>query len=244
MGEKTYLTVQVDYRKAQVPVDEILYITIEGRKSKITRKDGSALCTNRSLKDIYAELPEEVFSSINRGIVVSKNYIKSEKAGVITMTDGAQFKRRVRSDRVRERVVKPAGKNTEPVICPAEVLDQWLGRQPLPVGVLELVYQTRGGGAEFLLRYCNKALAELEGVRRSEVRDQPLTKLKGLGNPKWLTVFADVAINGGTRVIEDLWDGRFLRITCYRPQSGYCALVLSDLTRENNLVQELFQRER
>mgnify|MGYP000426441729 CR=1 FL=1 len=89
-------------------------------------------------------------------------------------------------------------------------------------------------------------MEELEHVRLEAVQDQPLTVLKGLGNPKWLTVFADVAINGGTRSMEELWEenGKFLRLYCYQPRTGCCALVLADLTRENSLIQELFQRGR
>lgn len=241
VGEKQYLTVQVDYHKAQIPLEDILYITIEGRKTKITRKGNPPLRTNRSLKDIYEELPGAQFDSINRGIVVAKAHIKSDKDGLITMTDGQQFKRRVRSDRVREKPTKTPEPRS---VCPAEVLDQWLARQPQPICILELVYHNRGGGAEFLLRYCNKAMEDLEHIRFSEVRDKPVTCLPGVGNPKWLTGFADVAINGTRLVMEDLRDSRFFRIHCYQPQSGFCALVLTDLTRENNLVQELFQRGR
>ena len=85
---KTVLTVHADYRKAQIPADDIAYITVEDRKTKITRGDGSVLRTNQSLKDVFAQLPEETFLNINRGIVVSKRFIQEEKNGEITMTDG------------------------------------------------------------------------------------------------------------------------------------------------------------
>ena len=84
---KTVLTVHADYRKAQIPADDIAYITVEDRKTKITRGDGSVLRTNQSLRDVFAQLPEEMFLNINRGIVVSKRFIKDEKNGEITMTD-------------------------------------------------------------------------------------------------------------------------------------------------------------
>ena len=246
MGEKVYLTVQSDYHKVQVPVDDIMYITIEGRKTKITRADGSTLCTNRSLKDIYAELSDELFSSINRGIVVSRKYIKQEKDGVISMTDGTTFRRRVRSDRLprREKTVAPAAEEKQ--VCPAELLLQWTGTMPMPMCIMELVYRSRGRGVEFLLRYCNGAMEQLEGVQLAEVRDKPLEQLPGVGNAKWLTVFADVAVNGSSRVLEDIWEdsGRFFRLCCYQPQPGFCALVMVELTKENRLVQELFQRGR
>ena len=37
-----------------------------------------------------AELPGEVFSSVNRGIVVSRSFVKHEKNGLITMKDGTK----------------------------------------------------------------------------------------------------------------------------------------------------------
>ena len=242
MGEKRYLTVQADYHKVLVPVDEIMYLTIDGRKTKITRKDGSSVSTNRSMKDIYAELPGEVFSSVNRGIVVSRSFVKHEKNGLITMKDGTEFKRRVRSDRVKE---KPRTVRPQPVVreLPAGELDWWLGDLPMPMCVLELAYGGSGGSAEFTVRYCNRAMESLEGVVFREIQNRPVSAMKGIGSEKWLTIFADVAINGSSRVLEDLWeDGSFMRVHCYQPQNGCCAVVLTDLTREHNLVQKLFRR--
>jgi len=245
VGEIRYLTVQSDYHRISIPVNDIMYVTIDGRKTKISKKDGTCVRTNKSLKDVYADLPADVFSSINRGIVVSKNFIKSEKDGVLTMKDGTQFKRRVRSDRLRERPgVVPAGQESQWRQCPTEELDWWLGAMPAPVCILEMVYRSRGGSAAVVVRYCNRAMEQLEGIALRDVRDQPVTLMKHVGNPKWLTIFADVAINGGTKVIDELWEdtGKFLRVHCYQPQSGCCALVLTDLTRENNLIQQLIHR--
>lgn len=204
MGQTVYLTVQSDYHKVKVPVDEIQYITIEGRKTKITRADGRAVCTNRSLRDVYAELSDELFASINRGIVVSKKFIKEEKDGVVTMMDGTTFRRRVRSDRSAKR--KAVG--DEAVLCPTETLDKWLSTLPVPICVMEVVYGRRTRGAEFLLRYCNRAMEQLEGAKLSEVRDKPIEQLPGLGEKKWLSVFVDVAINGSFPDAGNALEGR------------------------------------
>ena len=244
VGDRRYLTVQADYHKVQVPVDEIMYVTIEGRKTKITRKDGSSLRTNRSLRDVYGDLPGEEFSSVNRGIVVSKSYVRSEKKGIITMQDGTQFKRRVRAERTERPKVVPAVQEEAWRSCPVEELDWWLGEMPLPMCILELVYRGRGGSPGFVVRYCNRAMEELENVRFADVKDQPIERLGNLDRSKRLTVFADVAINGSSQTMEDFWGstGRFMRVHCYRPQSGCCALVLTDLTREHNVVEKLFLR--
>jgi len=236
--KKVFLTVQSDYHKIKVPVDDILYVTIEGRKTKLTRTDGSAICTNRSLRDIYAELPEELFSNINRGIVVSNQYIKSEKGGVVTMKDGAEFRRRVRADRTPK---KPKLTLQERPACPVEQLDPWIGPMPAPVCMLELVQRGRRG-VQFVPRYMNRAMEALEQVKQETVTS--LEQLPGAGSEKWLTIFADVAINGATRTAEDIWGetGRFFRVHCYQPQPGYCAMVLTELTSEMKLVQELFKK--
>ena len=242
MGETRNLIVQSDYHKVQIPLDEIMYITIDGRKTRIARKNGSAVKTNRSLKDIFAELPEDRFSSVNRGIVVAHAFVRHEKAGVITMKDGTQFKRRVRSDRLKARPKVPVPAPEPPAPCPAEDLDRWLGSMPAPMCILELSYREPGGSAAFVIRWCNEALAELEGSSAAALRGRPLTALEHLGDAKWLGVFADVAINGGVCTREELWDdgGRFFRLQCYQPRSGCCAVILADLTRENNLVRTFF----
>ncbi len=235
---KQLLTVPSDYRKAQIPVDDIVHITVADRKTKITRSDGSVLCTNRSLKDVYAQLPEEMFSNINRGIVVSKKYIRAEKDGVVFMSDGSEFRRRVRADRVpkRQKTV-PAPPRT---VCPTELLGQWLDAMPMPMLIMELVHS--GGGVDFLVRYLSREMAQLESVSNQEIMDQSVLRLKNVGSPKWMPIFADVAIHGSTRVIEDVLEnsGKYMQLRCYQPQKGFCVCVLTDLTKENHLVQELF----
>lgn len=240
---KTVLTVHADYRKAQIPVDDIAYITVEERKTKITRGDGSVLRTNQSLKDIFAQLPEETFLNINRGIVISKRFIQDEKNGEITMTDGARFRRRVRADRAPKRPRQPAApKREKRAVCPAETLAQWLDPMPVPVLIMELVYGS-GGGVDFLVRYLSREMAQLESVTIDEILNQSVLKLSNVGSPKWMAIFADVAIHGGTRVIEDVLEGsgKYMQLRCYQPQPGFCGCVLTDLTKENNLVQELFR---
>ena len=225
---KTVLTVHADYRKAQIPADDIAYITVEDRKTKITRRDGTVLRTNQSLKDVFAQLPEETFLNINRGIVVSKRFIKDEKNGEITMTDGTRFRRRVRADRAPKRKKQPAASRAEKrEVCPAEVM--------------ELVYG--GGGVDFLVRYLSREMAQLESVTVEEILNQSVLKLRNVGSPKWMAIFADVAIHGGSRVIEDVLEdsGKYMQLRCYQPQPGFCCCVLTDLTKENNLVQELFR---
>lgn len=241
---KQHLTVQADYRKAQIPIDDIAYITVDGRKTKITRSDGSFICTNRSLKDVYAMLPEELFTNINRGIVVSIRYVQNDRNGIVTMKDGTQFRRRVRSDRAPKRP-SPPRQSAAPVHtpCPTITLSQWLDAMPLPILTMELVYGPNGG-VDFLVRYCNEEMARLAEHSADDMLNQSVRQYNGVGNDKWMAIFADVAINGSNRVIEDVLDGskRFFQLSCYQPQPGYCTCILTDMTKQHNLVQQLFRQ--
>lgn len=48
------------------------------------------------------------------------------------------------------------------------------------------------------------------------------------GDKKWLITYADVALNGSTRIIHDYSPeiGKDLTIHCYQPEVGFCACVL------------------
>ena len=60
-----------------------------------------------------------------------------------------------------------------------------------------------------------------------------------------MAIFADVAIHGSTRVIEDALEGsgQYMQLKCFQPQPGFCACMLTDLTRENSLIRELFRQD-
>lgn len=239
-----YLTVQSDYRRVQIPLDDIAYITVEDRKTKITRGDGSVIRTNKSLKDVYAELPENTFSNINRGIIVSARYVQNEVNGILTMKDGTKLRRRVRSDRLPKRQSAPKPTiAARHVACPASELSKWLSSMPIPMLILELV--PAASGVDFRIRLCTPALCALLDMPQEALADQSAQLLPGIGSAKWMAVFADVAVNGGSRIIEDVpvSAGRFIRLQCYQPQPGYCGCVLIDLTKENHLVQQLFCQE-
>ena len=239
------LTVQANYRKIHIPISDIAYMTMDGRKTKLTLGDGSSVLTNQSMKELLSELPESIFSNINRGVVISRNFVKSDRNGVVTMEDGTVLRRRVRSDRLPKKPA-PAHRSllAEPprAVCPGGVLGQWLDAMPLPMLILELVYG-KPGGVDFIIRYSNREMAAL--IAAEPEIGASVQSLPGIGSTNWMAIYANVAINGGNRIIENVLEGsgRFLQLQCYQPQPGFCACVLTDCTRENRLIQELFRQD-
>jgi hypothetical protein len=234
MEAKLFLTVQVNYKKTDIPLDEISYINVEGRKTKITLGDGSYYLTNKKMKDIYAVLPEKTFDNINRGIIVAQKYVKSIEKGTYIMTDGAKFRHRVRSSKIpkKHKVLNEeiiAGFNS----FPRELLKEahlWIEKMPIAFCIIELIFHRNGSGIDFILRYSNHALAALMNMKLEEMHGKPFYSVFKKSDKKWLVTYSDIALNGGTHIIEGYSPEtkRNMKIYCFQPKQGFCACLFTE----------------
>lgn len=81
----------------EIDIDQIIYITRDGRKSVIHMNDGTTYNTFHTIKGLLEVLPAERFACINKGIVISARYIKEVNDNNYIMMDGAIFKGRAHS---------------------------------------------------------------------------------------------------------------------------------------------------
>lgn len=103
-----------------------------------------------------------------------------------------------------------------------------LDDMPLAFCVIELVFNEDGHGVDFIFRYCNAEMANIEGVPVEEMLDRSFYKVFPNGDKKWLVSYADVALNGTKHTLHDYSPevDKNLTIHCYQPEPGYCACVL------------------
>lgn len=220
--EKKYLA------KARIDYNKIMYITRGDRKTIFHMENGSKLETFHTMKDIMEELPDGMFESINKGIVISSKYVKSVSDKVYIMTDGTELTGRVRSSKDQKRNAKKYNGEID--------FKKWssfsiLNNLPLPFCIIELVFDANGHGIDFIFRYCNKEMENLEGKTLNEMIDHSFYEIFENGDPKWLVTYADVALNGVSRIIESYSpeiDER-LKIYCYQPRPNFCACLLNKL---------------
>lgn len=85
-----------------------------------------------------------------------------------------------------------------------------------------------GCGVDFIFRYCNAEMANVEGVPVEEMLNRSFYKVFPNGDKKWLVSYADIALNGTKHTLHDYSPeiGKNLIIHCYQPEPGYCACVL------------------
>lgn len=216
--------------------EDIKYIVHSGKKTAIFLINGKISETWISLKDIYAFLPQDKFLNIQKGIVVNASRIVNISSdGIYTMIDGHTFQGRKRCLSEHKKIRKALGLEFYPspsgkYVPPLRLLEKCtlLDDMPLAFCVIELVFDENGHGVDFVFRYCNEKMAEVEGVPVSEMLNRSFYEVFKNGDKKWLISYADVALNGNNRILTDYSPeiDKHLTIYCYQPNPGYCACVL------------------
>lgn len=168
--------------------------------------------------------------SISKGIVVCRSHIVNiSNNGVYTMSDGRTFQGHKRDMSSHRRLRAEIGL-TNTKHRPLSMLEKCslLDNMPLAFCVIELVFNEDGHGVDFIFRYCNAEMANVEGVPVEEMLNRSFYKVFPNGDKKWLVSYADVALNGTKHTLHDYSPeiGKNLIIHCYQPEPGYCACVL------------------
>ena len=218
------------FQKHGLCAENILYIHRKDRKTVIQRTDGEEFALFIPVHSILSALPESEFLSISKGIVVCRSHIVDiSKDGVYTMSDGRTFQGRNRGLSSHRRLRTEIGlAGTKPQ--PLSMLEKCslLDDMPLAFCVIELVFNAEGHGVDFIFRYCNAEMANVEGVPVEEMLNRSFYEVFRNGDKKWLVAYADVALNGTKHTLHDYSPeiDKYLTIHCYQPEPGYCACVL------------------
>ena len=218
------------FQKHGLCAENILYIHRKDRKTVIQRTDGEEFALFIPVHSILSALPESEFLSISKGIVVCRSHIVNiSNDGIYTMSDGRTFqgrKRGLSSHRRLRTEIGLAGTNPQPLsmLEKCSLLDD----MPLAFCVIELVFNAEGHGVDFIFRYCNAEMANVEGVPVEEMLNRSFYEVFRNGDKKWLVAYADVALNGTKHTLHDYSPeiDKYLTIHCYQPEPGYCACVL------------------
>ena len=215
------------FRKHTLTPGEILYIFRRDGRSVVVRADGREVLTRIPVRTLRTFLPQEEFLSIAKGVLVRRtSIVHISDAGVYTMTDGAAFQGRKRTPGAHKRLRDTLPAPAEP---PADFLAACalLDEMPLPYCIIELVFDERGHGVDFVFRYCNRQMARRIGLPAADILDRSFYEILPNGDKTWFAAWADVALNGAQRTLRDAGsaDGKARVIRCYQPRPGFCACV-------------------
>ena len=213
------------FEKKGIRIADVMYITRDGRKSVINLADGSKIDTFNPIKSIIESLPEDTFESINKGVVIAPRYVTDVRDNEYYMEDGAVFPGRVRTTKKQKENITKYNEHLY-----RNDWEEFIGFDdfPVPFCIIELVFNEQGHGIDFIFRYCNKEMEVLEGKSMDEMIDKSFYEVFENGDRKWLVTYADVALNGGKRIIESYSPeiDANLRVYCYQPKPDFCACLL------------------
>ena len=224
------------FKTNNINVKNIKYVVHQNKKTTIYLIEGKNIETWIPMKDIYINLPQPDFLNIQKGILVNSNQIINISSdGIYTMTDGRTFQGRKRGLSEHRKIRKKLGLDSltlasDNYVPPLGLLEKCtlLDKMPLAFCIIELVFDENGHGVDFVFRYCNEMMADVEGVPVNEMINRSFYEVFLNGDKKWLVTYADVALNGNSRTLTDYSPeiGKQLTIYCYQPISGYCACIL------------------
>ena len=105
----------------------------------------------------------------------------------------------------------------------------YYGGCPIAFCVIELVFSEEGHGIDFVFRYCNKEMEVLEGVPVEQMVNRSFYEVFPHGDKKWVIPYAEVALNGKKRILQDYSPeiDKNITVRCYQPEQGYCACILT-----------------
>ncbi len=213
---------------------DIIYIKHIDRKVNVHFKNGNVVSTYLPLKVILDALPKGAFLNITKGVLISAAEIKKIEGNIYTLSDGTVFAGRVRGAGEH----KANRKNLEKHIVPssrisAETINERfsvLDNSPLATCVIEAVFNTAGHGVDFIYRYANAAMANLEKIRVEDMINRSAYDVFRKINHKWIETYTAVAIDGAHRIFEDtnIRNGKIVTAVCSQPLPDFCMVTLID----------------
>ena len=228
------------YRRNNFTSNDIEYVIHTNQRTYFHLCDGRKIMSTMPLKSVLTCLPDLDFWSIQKGIVVAIRCVESISDDfVYTMISGTTFQGRSRNPAEHKRrrrllhypppqIQAPAPKPT-----PSEISlqDQCriLDHASVAFAVIELIFSDDGRGIDFIFRYCNQEMADLDRVPVEDMLNHSFYEVFPQADRKWIVPYADVAINGTRRVLHKYSPerSRKLVIRCFQPKPGFCACLIT-----------------
>ena len=225
------LTIKHFLLKNNISSSNIKYVVREDNKTNIYLTDGRIIPCFHTVKAIKEFLPEDAYCIINKGILVSKGQIVNIERNIYTMLDGRIFEGRKRGVKEHQLIKNSISRNINlPVSGVDDIIPTFsiLNSMPAAFCVIQLLFDERGKGIDFIFRYCNKAMEVLENKSLDEMMNHSFYDIFPNADTKWLIAYANVALNGTTCTLTDYSPeiNKVLTIHCFQPMEGFCACLL------------------
>ena len=235
---KKYITIFMKRKKITLEAGDILYIHMRRKYSEVYMNDGTVYETRTTYKEFREQLGDG-FIEVRRGTLVSVMAIHSITRKV-NLNNGEALeytlrrKKEIEENLSWQRKKMIYGFHVEGIpASKEEYRRRYRGFENMPFAFtdIEMVFDEEKHAVDWIFRYGNQALAELEGISLDALIDNTFGSLFPNMDSKWLRSYERAALFGEKIELMDYSPeiDRYLKVLCFPTFRGHCGCILFDL---------------
>lgn len=238
---KGVLTIVHEKRRIDIPISSILYVIMEGNNAFIHLPQDTIYQTRMTLAEIEPLLGEN-FLKVKRGCLVSVIAIHEFTADKVCLINGEELEY---ASRNRTEIIRRFHERQKEIIhyfnasvslnTEEEYHAHYKVFDALPIAFCDIEMEFDGAfnAVDWIFRYCNAAMAELEKVPLDKMLGNTFSSLFPSMDPKWLRTYERTALFGETIKIVDYSSeiDTYLDIICFPTFKGHCGCILFDVAK-------------
>ena len=245
--KQEYITIISKRVKKKIRTADILYIIKSEYLSLIHLLDGEVLQTIASIQELEEMLGDDCIE-VKRGCIVSVSAITDIK-DKISLCNGEtiDYTRRKKKalrmewqEKKKRMIHEIIGQNPPRTNEEYHQYYKICDNFPFAFTDIEMVFNEKRRAVDWIFRYGNEALAELEGVPLERLTGSTFSSLFDNMDAKWLRAYERTALYGETMEIEEYSPeiDANLRILCFPTFPGHCGCILHDMDRLQSMKYE------
>lgn len=227
-------------RQYTLALDEILYVSMKKQDAFIHVADGRILKTRMTLAEVEETLGDD-FIKLNRGCLVSAMAVyRIEKQ--VTLNNGETLPYSAsRKNEIIERFRQKQKNLIELLADKENPADHEAYHEhyrcfdhiPIAFADIEMVFDEENRAVDWIFRYGNKALAQLENCSLEELIGNRFGNIFHNMDQKWLRSYEHSIIYGETLEIIDYSPeiDKYLRVISFPTFKGHCGCMLFDISK-------------
>lgn len=240
MRTTMYISIVSGGKKLLLNRDRILYVLMVGRNAEIHLSDKTVYETRKSLSELEEELGDS-FLEIHRGCIVAtmaihsitdKVYLSNGEVLIYTLRKKKQIIQQLEEKQRSyiEKISRSKNPTTE-----EEYRSYYKSFEKLPFAFtdIEVIFDVEHHAVDWLFRYGNQALAELEKMPLEQLLEHSFGTLFRNMDSKWLRAYERATLYGETIEIIDYSPeiDTYLKVICFPTFPGHCGCILFDISK-------------
>lgn len=242
MKNNGVLTIVYEKKLLNIPISSILYVIMEGNNAIIHVSEEQVYHTRMTLSEIEPILGEN-FIKVKRGCLVSVMAIHNF-TDKVNLINGEELDY---ASRHKKEIVKLFHSKQEEIInifnesVSLNTIEEYheyfkvFDKLPIAFCDIEMIFDGEFNAVDWIFRYGNDALAELEMVPLDKIVGNTFSNVFPNMDSKWLRTYERSTLFGETIKIVDYSPeiDAYLDIICFPTFKGHCGCILFDISKIN-----------